>query len=163
MEENVHLHAPANLLSRKASLVPTEYEDGWAHLGAVEKEQTLATAQNQTAVLGRVASSLVAKHSVQITLFYSKRLQSRWPQDGAPSCCLTYRSASSATPLVRLLSMLTRLRAVRLENRGSIPNRKDDLSRFYSSWPCHVSVYVIPVRDKVALRQAFFPCQYHST
>ena len=42
--------------------------------------------------------------------------------------------------------MVTRLRVGRLENRGSIPDRKDDLSRFYSREPCIGSgqaVYVI--------------------
>jgi hypothetical protein len=53
--------------------------------------------------------------------------------------------------------MVTRLRAGRLESRGSIPDRKDDLSRFYSRGPSHGSVqavYVIPVGNKMALRQA---------
>jgi hypothetical protein len=60
--------------------------------------------------------------------------------------------------------MVTRLRAGRLENRGSIPDRKDDLSRFYSREPCHGSgqaVYVIPVGNKVALGQAFFLQYFH--
>jgi hypothetical protein len=30
MDVNVQLHAPAALLARKASLLPTEYEDVWA-------------------------------------------------------------------------------------------------------------------------------------
>jgi hypothetical protein len=128
---NVHLQAPATLLARKASLIHTEYENGWA------PEPVWAHwRRNKLLPPPRIkprSSDLRPVAQLLSTSFRLQRLQSPWHRTAH------HRRSSELWHSSPSVSMVTRLRAGRLENRGSIPDRKDDLSCFHSRGPCHGS------------------------
>jgi hypothetical protein len=129
---NVHLQVPATLLARKASLVHTEYENGWvpAPVWAHWRRNKLLL---PTRIKPR-SSDLRPVAQLLSTSCRLQRLQSPWHRTAHR------RQTSELWHFTRSpVSMVTRLRAGRLENRGSIPDRKDDLPRFYSRGPCRGS------------------------
>ena len=127
---NLHLQAPATLLTRKASLVHTEYGNGWAPAPV-----WVHWRRNKLLPPTRIKPRSLDLRPVAQLLGTScrlQRLQSPWHRTAH------HRQTNELWHSTRSpVSMVIRLRAGRLENRGSIPDRRDDLSRFYSRGPCH--------------------------